>query len=137
MTATVIDSPDKKPNDSKALLAYSREIGPMIRDLLYQKELLKDFKESNEKAIELSENLSNSQADLKLFLDSNEGSQEIIRRIKELEEDLKLAVKAASKVCDFKPAELKAYFTARAKEDAVEKVIDKGEKFDTLEEMLK
>lgn len=118
------------------LVEYSKEIAPRVRAVIKKKELLKDFKESDEHAIELAQTIKDAQALLKAYLEENDDSKEILEAIKEQTKELKLAIKAAAKVTEHKPAELKAFFTARAKEDGVKKVIVKGDKFEAITKEL-
>lgn len=136
MTTTVIDSEDKPKSSPQALIEYSREIVPMLKDLLKQKELLKDFKESDDTALDLAAAIKDAQDELKAYIEKDEDAKLFIDRIKEIENDIKEAVKGAAKVCDFKEAELKAFFLAHVKE-TVDKTVDKGTAFAALEELLK
>ena len=122
--------------NNTTLIAYSQEIAPMIRAVAYQKELLKDFKDTDAKAVALAEAIKEAQQALKDYLDENDESKAIITSIKELETDLKEAIKGAAKGTDYKPAELKGYSIARSKDDGVVKVVDKGELFSELNGML-
>jgi len=119
------------------LVEYSRNIAPIIRDLNHQKELLADFKASDEEYLELAAEVKALQDAMKSYLEKTEGSAEILEKIKDLSNDLKEAVSAAAKGTDYKPAELKAFFQSRAKEDGVIKVVTKGELFDELDNLLK
>ncbi len=136
MTNIVIDSVDKPKPNPAVLTAYSQEIAPMIRNLIKKKELLKDFKESDDKAIELAEAIKSAQADLKKYVEESEDGMEYLDDIKAIEIEIKQAVKAAGKASNYKPADLKAFFIARAKEDAVVKVIAKGDIFEDLKKLL-
>ncbi len=133
----VIDSVDKPKNDAKLLLAYSQEIAPKIRELLKKKELLKDFKDSDETALELADAVKSAQAALKDYIEKSDDGKEIIDEIHAIEKEVKEAIKGAAKASTFKPAQLKAFLLARAKEDAVKKVIDKGSIFTELTLILK
>ncbi len=135
MTTTVIDSTDKKPANPQALVEYSREIAPMLKDLLHQKELLKDFKESDDTAIDLADAIKTAQEQLKDYLAKEDDAVEISGKIVELENDIKQAVAGAARVCDYKPAELKKFFLARVKE-TVAKTVDIGTAFAELERLL-
>lgn len=118
--------------NAATLIEYSREISPRIREINKKKELLKDFKESDETALELAEAIKEAQATLKKYLAEEDRPKELQDEIKAQALELKLAIKAASRVSKHKPAELKAFFTARVKEDGVKKVIVKGDKFEAL-----
>jgi hypothetical protein len=136
MTAIVIDSTDKPKVSPEALIEYSREIVPMLKELIRQKDLLKDFKESDDVACELAVEVKEAKDKLDSYIENDEIAKSFIERIKEIELDIKVAVKGAARVCDFKPVELKAFFLARVKE-TVDKTVDKGIAFATLEELLK
>ena len=135
MTTTVIDSIDKKPVDKKALTEYSREIVPMIKDLLYKKDLQKDFRESDDTAIDLAEAVKMAQTQLKEYLEKDDTYKELDEQVKERTREIKEALKGAARVCEFKPAELQAFFQARVKE-AVKKTVDKGQVFAELNNLL-
>lgn len=112
------------------LIEYSREIGPKIRKLMELNEALKEWKSEDEYVQELLQEIKNLQENLKSHIEDKEAN--LVREINDLNTDIKLAVKAAAKNTQYKPAELKAYFVARAKE-SVAKVVDKGELFAQLE----
>jgi hypothetical protein len=120
---------------NNTLIEYSREIQPMIRDVLYQKELLADFKASDEKAQTLAESVAEAQAELKKYLESNDQSKDILDGIKAVENDIKVAIKGASRGTNYKPAELKQFLIARVKA-SVEKTVSKGELFSELDKEL-
>lgn len=112
------------------LIEYNKEIQPKIRKLLELNEALKEWKAEDEEVQRILEDIKESQAILKSYVEDKESS--LIREINDLTTDIKLAVKAAAKGTNYKPAELKAFFTARAKE-SVEKVVSKGELFAQLD----
>lgn len=136
MSTIVIDSPTKPVPNPAVLMAYSQEIAPMIRMLIKKKELLKDFKESDDKAIELTEAIKETQAEFKKYVEESEDGMMYLDEIKDIETEIKTAVKAAGKASNYKPKDLKAFFLARAKEDAVVKVIAKGDIFEDLKKLL-
>lgn len=121
---------------SEALFAYSQEIAPLVRMVTKKKDILKDFKESDQGAINLAEVVKAAQENLKAYIESTDDGKVILEEIKDAENDLKQAIKGASKATDEKPAVLKAFFVARSKDEAVKKVIDKGDKFETLNKAL-
>lgn len=115
------------------LIQYSREIAPMIRDLNDAKEVLKEFVETDAQAIKMKEAIKEAQEELAKYLEDHERASNMLRDVKDLTKDIGLAVKAAAKGSAYKPAELKTYFMARAKENGVEKVKEKAELFNDLE----
>ena len=122
---------------NQALIEYAKEISPYIRQIKAKKDIIADFKESDEKAQELAAAVKESQEALKAYVENDDDMKAVLEEISELEKELKQALKAASKASGYKPAELKAFFVARNKEqEAVKKVIDKGELFEALEEEL-
>lgn len=133
MALTVND--ESKPQ--LTLLEYSREIGPKIRDLLKKKEILKSYKDEDEKVAELQAAIKESQDELKKFLEKHDDFREIYEEIKDLENDIKQAIKGAERATDkkFPAALLKTYFVARAKE-SVEKTVEKGSQFNELSKIL-
>jgi len=129
----------------QALIEYSREIGPKIRNIEKKKELLKDFKKTDEKAVELAQNVADAQAVLKKYIEDSETS--LIAEIKSMNAELTTAIKGAARATKdsprpYKAGELKAYFQARnktyeqGKVPPVKKVIVKGSTFDELEKKI-
>lgn len=128
-----------------ALVEYSREIGPRVREIETKKQIIKDFKTTDERAIELAEVVKTAQAELKAYVEKE--NADILDEIKALEGELKTAVKGAARSTkgtdrEFTAGELKPYFVARnktvemGKPKPVKKVIDKGETFEVLETKL-
>lgn len=118
------------------LQAYNQEIQPLLRTVNEFKDALKAFKETDEKALKLIEAIKDAQEELKLYLEDNTTSKDILDNIKEHTKEFGLAVKAAAKGSAYKVNQLKPYFVARSKEDAVEKAVDKGQLFDELNKEL-
>lgn len=119
------------------LIEYSRNIAPIVRNLAKQKELLADFKASDAKYIELTEEVKELQDAMKAYLEGTDDGKEILDEIKDISNDLKQAVAAAAQGSVYKAAELKQFFITRAKDEGVEKVVTKGELFDELDNLLK
>lgn len=128
-----------------ALVEYSREIGPMVRQIETKKQIIKDFKETDEHSQELKAEISALQEQLKAHVE--EQNADLLKEIKDLETELKEAVKAAARSTKdtdrpFTAGELTPYFKARnkpfemGKVPPVKKVIDKGDTFDELEEKI-
>jgi negative regulator of replication initiation len=115
------------------LVQYSQEIAPKVRKLLELKDTLKEGVKDDAKVIELKEEIADINAQIKQHIEDNES--QLVREIKDLETDIKLAIKAAAKGTDYKPAELKGFFEARAKEKVAD-VVDKGALFEQLESEL-
>lgn len=123
-------------NDKQAMLVeYSKEIAPLVRKVILKAELLKDFKDSDSKAVELKDSIKALQDELKEYIKNSDDGKELTDNLKEAKKDLKLAIKACSRGTDRKPAELNAFFTARAK-DNVKKAIKKGGLFAELNNVL-
>ncbi len=116
------------------LISYSQEIQPLIRALLQKQETLKEWAAEDSEVLKQKEAIKESQEILKQYIESKES--ELVQEINALSTDIKLACKAAAKGSPYKAADLKAFFTARAKE-AVDKVVDKGDLFFTLNKELK
>lgn len=125
-----------------ALVEYSREIGPLIRKIETKKQIIKDFKETDEKAIELVQAGKEANAALKAYVE--EQNKDVLDELKSLNTELKEAIKGAARSTKdtprpFKAGELKPYFVARnkpveqGKQKPVEKVIVKGDTFEELE----
>lgn len=134
---------------NQALVEYSREIGPRVRAIEAKKQALKDFKETDQKAIELTEAIKtaneSAKAELKSYIESE--NADLIEEIKELEKELKEAIKGAARATKdtdrpFTAGELKPYFVARnktveqGKPKPVDVVINKGGTFTTLEQKI-
>jgi gas vesicle protein len=123
------------------LVEYTREILPLYRELFKRQDLLKNFKETDEKAQELTEIIKEAQANLKNYLEENGESKEMMSNIKNISRDIKEAVKAANSVLnegngdEVKAVELAGYFKARAKAE-VEKSILKGVLFKDLDDVI-
>lgn len=121
---------------TQKIKAYCPEIMTIIRNIHEQNELLKDFKEKDQLAQEFIKEIKEQQENLKSHLEETAESKTILDKLEALNTDLKLAVKGAAQGSQFKPAELKGYFVARAKESGVEKVVTKAETFQELESVL-
>lgn len=131
--------------NKQALVEYSREIGPRVRAIEAKKQVIKDFKTTDETALALAENVATAQAALKAHVEKE--NDDIIKEIKELETELKEAIKGAARSTkgtdrEFKAGELKPYFVARnkpveqGKMKPVVKVITKGDTFELLEKKI-
>ena len=118
------------------LIEYSREVMPMVRKLADMKEELKSLKEDNQEVQVLLSNVKQAQEALAKYLETNDDVKQMLSDIKDVSKDIQQAVKRASKGSGYKPKELKDYFFARAKEDAVVKTVQKGKLFDALNEEI-
>lgn len=118
------------------LQAYNQEIQPLLRTVNEFKEALKTFKETDGGAVKHLEDIKDAKEQLKLYLEGNVTSKDILDNIKEHTKEFGLAVKAAAKGSAYKVNQLKPYFVARSKDDAVEKAVDKGQLFDELNKEL-
>ena len=125
-----------------ALVEYSREIGPLVRQIETKKQIIKDFKETDELSVELAQEIKGIQANLKAHVETE--NADILKELKELEAELKQACQAAARSTKdtdrpFTVGELKPYFVARnkpvemGKPTPVKKVITKGDTFEELE----
>lgn len=128
-----------------ALVEYNREIVPRIKELDKKKQIIKDFKETDETAQNLIADVKSAQEKLKAYVE--EQNKDILDEIKSLEGELKEAIKGAARSTKdtkrpFKAGELKPYFVARSKPvekgkpKPVEKVIVKGGTFTELETIV-
>lgn len=118
---------------SATLLSYNQEIIPKFLALATAKEILKDRMDGDQIVQDYLQDIKALQEDIKVYLEDKE--PELVREIKDLNTDIGLACKAAAKGTTYKPAELKAFFAARAKQ-SVSKVIDKGDLFCELDKEL-
>lgn len=115
------------------LIEYNKEIIPKFLALATAKEILKDRMDTDDHVQKCLREIKELQDNIKAHLEDKES--ELIREIKDLETDIKLACRAAAKGTSYKPAELKGFFAARAKQ-SVEKVVSKGELFLELDKEL-
>ena len=121
---------------SVTLLEINKSVQPILRDIAYQNELLKSFKETDEECVELQQKIKTIQEQLKARLSEAEESKDIKEKIAELEGDLKSYLDVAVQhFPDFDKKDLKAYFVARSKEKVAD-VINKGEVFENLDETV-
>jgi hypothetical protein len=114
------------------IAAYCPEIMTLIREVAKRKDLLKDFRETDEHAQELEQLIKEAQEELKAYLETNDESKELLADIKTANTELKMAVKGAAVGSEFKVPMLMKYYAARAKDEAVEKTIKIGEAFAEL-----
>ena len=115
---------------SELLKSYNKEVIPMFLGLAESKALLKEKVDADTIVQEFKEQIKEMQSAIKEHLEDSYGNT--VREIKAYETDIKLACQAAAKGSDHKPAELKAFWAARASEK-VSKVVEKGETFQQLE----
>jgi Mg2+ and Co2+ transporter CorA len=118
------------------LIEYSREVMPLVRALQKKKELIKDCKDSDENVTTLQENVKCLQKKLDEILADNDDYNQLVSEMKEVSVELKQAIKSASRASGFKAQELKEYFFARAKQEAVEKTVKKAERFQAFEKLI-
>lgn len=118
---------------STTLLSYNQEIVPLFTQLAESKALLKEKVDVDTVVQDFQAQIKEMQEAIKEHLEDK--YSEIVREIKDLETDIKLAVKGAARGTNFKAAELKSFFQARAKQ-SVEKVVGRGELFSQLEKEI-
>lgn len=111
------------------LIEYSREILPMVRAIEAKKQELKEYKEQNEQVVNLQQAVKNAKEELASYLAKDDNVIEFTAELKDATKELKQALKSAARASGYKPAELKTFFFARAKDKAVEKAVEKGELF--------
>lgn len=123
--------------NASLLVEYTKEIMPLVRNVEYVKDQIKDFKESNEEINNILEEKKTLTDKINAIVEADDFGKELLEKLKVAENELKQAVKGAAKSVEgVKPAELKAYYKARAKDEGVKKVVVKGEKFDVLDKAL-
>ena len=110
----------------------SQELKSLVTRIGKVDELLKDIRESDEGALKLSEAVKYAQEELKIYLAAHLDYFTLTNEKNELVKELKQGCKAATKNTAFKPAMLVAFLKAAAKEESVEKTIDKGQLFNSL-----
>lgn len=118
------------------LIEYSREVMPLIRQLNQKKEILKDYKDGNEDVKLLQERVKALQKELAETLEKDDDYKQVNADVKEISVELKQALKSAAKASGFKAKNLKEYFQARAKEEAVKKTVEKAQRFTTFEKLI-
>ncbi len=117
-------------NKQVSLQEYNQEIQPNLRAIFKKQEIIKEWAADDEQVQEYKREIKVLQEALKGYIEETEA--ELTREINDLKTDVKLAVKAAAKASGYKPAELNAYFVARAKEK-VEDAFAKAELFTKLD----
>lgn len=115
------------------LQAYNKEIQPLLHSLFKKDEILKEFAKDDATVLELKEKIKALNEDIKAHLAEKE--PDLVREINDLKTDIGLAIKAAAKASENKPAALKSYLVARAKQK-VEDAFEKAELFEKLNEEL-
>lgn len=117
-------------NQTLTLQAYNQEIQPKIRNLLKKQEIIKEWANDDELIAQYKEQIKEMNENIKSYIAEKEA--ELTREINDLQTDIKLAIKAAAKASGYKPAELKGYMMARAR-DKVEDTFAKAELFTKLD----
>ena len=115
---------------SELLKSYNKEVIPMFLGLAESKEVMKEFMAADTVVQEYLESIKIQQQMIKDYVEDK--NPDLVREIKAYQTDIALACKAAAKGGNHKPAELKAFWAARASEK-VSKVVEKGETFQQLE----
>jgi hypothetical protein len=115
---------------SELLKSYNKEVIPMFLGLAESKEVMKEFMAADTFVQETLEKVKNLQLAIKEHVE--ETKSDLVREIKAYQTDIALACKACVKGSNYKAAEVKSYFAARASEK-VSKVVEKGEKFQQLD----
>lgn len=95
-----------------------------------KQDILKEWAAEDPTVLKYKQEIKDLQESLKNFIKETES--EIVREIDDLQIDIKLAIKGMSKGSPYKPAELKGYLFARAK-DKVEETFAKAELFEKLD----
>ena len=119
--------------NTTTLQEYNQEIQPKLRSLFKKQEIIKEWQKDDATIAEYKQQIAEMNENIKAYTEDKEA--ELIREISDLQTDLKLAIKGAAKASGYKAPELKAYFTARAKE-AVDKTLEKAELFTQLNSEL-
>ena len=115
---------------SELLKSYNKEVVPLFLALAESKEVMKEFMAADSIVQGYLEDIKVIQQQIKDRVE--EAKPDLVREIKAYQTDIQLACKAAAKGSEHKPAELKAFWAARASEK-VSKVVEKGETFQQLE----
>lgn len=120
-------------NTTLSLQEYNKQIQPMLHSLFKKEEILKESAKDDSVVNEIKEKIKTLNEDIKAHLEDKE--PDLVREINDLKTDLGLAIKAAAKASENKPAALKSYLVARAKQK-IEDTFDKAELFEKLNEEL-
>lgn len=111
------------------LQEYNKEIQPLLHSLFKKEEILKEFSKDDVIVLGIKEKIKALNEDIKAHLEEQE--PDLVREINALKTDIGEAIKAAAKVSETKPAALKSYLVARAKQK-VEDTFEKAELFEKL-----
>lgn len=112
--------------------AAAQELKSLVSRIAKVDELLKDIKESDEGAIKLAEAVKYAQEELKIYLAAHLDYFTLTEEKNELVKELKQGAKNATKGTGFKHTVFTAFLKAQMKEEAVERVVDKGSLFSSL-----
>jgi chromosome segregation ATPase len=114
------------------------EVERISREIAHQEELLKDFAERIEAVQTLKEKIKDINEEIKALVAADEECFAISEQIKSLKKELSQAAKVVAKNTSFKPAVVKGFFKAKVKgEEAIQKVVEKGSDFNTIESLIK
>jgi len=108
------------------------ELKSIVSQIAKKKELLKDYKENNEKVQKLQDLIKETQEEIKVILAADLDYFEVENEMKELVKELKQGAKNACKNTGVKPADLIAFMNAQLKDEGVVKVVEKGQIFSSL-----
>lgn len=108
------------------------ELKSLVSQIAKKDELLKDFRESDEKAQKLANLVKEAQEELKAYLASDLDYFTITNEKNELIKELKAGAKNAVKGTGFKAPQFVAFLKAKEKEAGIEKVVEKGSLFSSL-----
>ena len=118
------------------LQEYNKEIQPLLRNLVVQKDTLKSLMEGDERVTEIQSEIKTLKEELQVHLETTEDYNEVLAAIKDIEQQVKDIISVAAEFNkEYTKADLKAYFVARSK-DKVEEVINKGEVFELLNKAI-
>lgn len=120
-------------NNVATFVEYNKEIAPKLHSLLKKQEILKEFEKDDSQIAEYKEQIKEMQELIKEYIAEKE--PELVREISDLTVDIKEAIKAMCSGTEYKPAQVKTYLMARAKQK-VEDAFEKAELFEKLEQEL-
>lgn len=120
-------------NNVATFVEYNKEIAPKLHSLLKKQEILKEWAKDDSEIAKFKDQIKELQDDMKEYIKETE--TELVREIDDLTIDIKEAIKAMCSGTEYKPAQVKTYLMARAKQK-VEDAFEKAELFEKLEQEL-
>lgn len=122
---------------SQQIKSYAAELQATVVAIAHKAEIMKDIKEADEGYQKRMEAIKELQEELKAYVLTIEDYYSLDEEKKALEKELKQGSKAATSGTGIKPADFIAFLKAKAKEEGVLKVVEKGMTFSALTNQTK